>query len=512
MPPSARTDSSWRPTSRRSNRTIAAVRDAVGRIPQLRRVVLVKDQYSSRFDAYKAGQNPTAFDPAFGGSSITDLGFYGVSLAVHLFGEPLSITATGMLLDSGSDGQGLIVLGYDGFEVDCLHSKIGTAGIQSQIGGERAAIVFDDCMARLQVHLLERDAPNQHPSALPGPTEDLTRERVGGHLDFVIGEFVRLLRSDARQSDVHPLQNTLAAHLLLDEARRIGRSAIPNRRLITRVIHRRHPQRSSVAMGANPRIRSPPATSTPLHHEGKHGSPANAGDADRSGWPTATRTGPQTTRRVARQTPIKIGSSEQMTPTGSAIPRSEHRAPRSSVPLTLHLVRHGRTRFNDECRVQGWCDLPLTVGGRAGVQLTTHYLREVPFVAAWTSPAGRTRLTGEMILAAHSGVILTAHEGLREFGFGDFEALPELELYRRIAPHELYRDILAGTFPGLAGGESGRDFLGRVATTFREIERANPAGGDVWWSVTASPSRLPLHGVRRSATPTTERQRQHSAH
>jgi len=199
---------------------IAAVRDAIGRIPQLRRVVLVKDQYSSRFDAYKDGQNPNAFDPAFGGGSIVDLGFYGVSLAVHLFGEPRSISATGTMLDSGADGQGLIVLEYDGFEVDCLHSKIGTAGIPSQIGGERAAIVFDDCMAPRQVQLLEFGVPRQHPSALPGVKEDLTRPRVAGHLDFVIDEFIRLIRDGSRQSSLHPLANTFIAHTLLDEARR----------------------------------------------------------------------------------------------------------------------------------------------------------------------------------------------------------------------------------------------------------------------------------------------------
>src|SRR6478735_8110206 len=89
--------------------------------------------------------------------------------------------------------------------------------------------------------------------------------------------------------------------------------------------------------------------------------------------------------------------------TGMGRSSNEDRATGRSVPLTLHLVRHGRTRYNDECRVQGWCDSPLTVGGRVGVQVTARYLRDVPFVAAWTSPSGRARATGEMILAAHPG-------------------------------------------------------------------------------------------------------------
>lgn len=150
-----------------------------------------------------------------------------------------------------------------------------------------------------------------------------------------------------------------------------------------------------------------------------------------------------------------------------------------SAPLTLHLVRHGRTRYNDEGLLQGWSDSELTETGRAGVLVTADHLRDVPFVAAWTSPSPRTRTTGDLLLSHHPGVLPTAHDGLREFHFGDFEARPESELYRTVPAAILFRDVLAGTFPGLPGGESGRSFLGRVAAAFGAIERAHPAGGDV---------------------------------
>ncbi len=53
--------------------------------------MLIKDRYSSRFDAHKADKAPVAFDPAFGGGSLLDLGFSTVSLAIHLFGVQGSI-------------------------------------------------------------------------------------------------------------------------------------------------------------------------------------------------------------------------------------------------------------------------------------------------------------------------------------------------------------------------------------------------------------------------------------
>ena len=201
---------------------IVALRDGLARIPQVRRAVLIMDQYSSRFDAYKAGKVLPAFDPAFGGGSIMDLGFYPVSLAVHLFGEPKTVTATGLLLDSGADGQGTILLGYDGFEVACLHSKISTPGIDSQIAGELGAIVLDDCAAPTRVRLVGRESSSSDARASRHAVaaEDLTRERSGGFLTHEIAEFAHLVQAGALESALHPLANSLATMKTLDEARR----------------------------------------------------------------------------------------------------------------------------------------------------------------------------------------------------------------------------------------------------------------------------------------------------
>lgn len=194
---------------------IAALREALPRIPQLRRATLVKDQYSSALDDYKAGKSPVAFDPASGGGSILDLGFYSVSLAVHLFGEPETVSATGFLLDSGVDGQGVIVLGYPGFEVDCLHSKIASSTIDSQFAGEHQALILDDISNPCRIRFLERG-----PSRRLEPVGDLSRERSGNHLAYGIRAFVELLRAGAPESTAHPLTDTVTKLRILDEARR----------------------------------------------------------------------------------------------------------------------------------------------------------------------------------------------------------------------------------------------------------------------------------------------------
>lgn len=147
--------------------------------------------------------------------------------------------------------------------------------------------------------------------------------------------------------------------------------------------------------------------------------------------------------------------------------------------LTLLLVRHGRTRYNDERRLQGWCDSELTAAGLAGVQATAELLRPAPISAAYVSPAGRTRTTARTILRHHPGIREVVLDGLREFGFGRLEAMPEAELYGTTDPLTLFGQVFDGTHPGLPGGESAATFLARVRAAFRQIETAHRPGGTV---------------------------------
>ena len=78
-----------------------------------------------------------------------DLGVYPVSLAIHLFGEPDRVTATGALLECGVDVRGTVVLSYDsgehaGLEVVCLHSKT-SPGTESSFAGDHDVLSIDDC-------------------------------------------------------------------------------------------------------------------------------------------------------------------------------------------------------------------------------------------------------------------------------------------------------------------------------------------------------------------------------
>jgi predicted dehydrogenase len=187
---------------------VQAIRDALPEVGTLRRVVLAKDQYSSRYDMLKSGELPNAFNPAFAAGSLMDLGIYTVALSLLLFGEPSSVHATGHVLPSGVDGQGTLLLGYDGFEVACLHSKIAPGGVGSAITGEAGVVRFDDCSVPAQVHLDLRD----------GTSRDLTREQSPHHMRYEVEHFIDCVRA-GEQSPTWPVSRSLAVARILDRAR-----------------------------------------------------------------------------------------------------------------------------------------------------------------------------------------------------------------------------------------------------------------------------------------------------
>ena len=72
----------------------AKIRELLPRVGTVRLVQCNFSQYSSRYDAFCAGETPPVFDPACAGGALMDLGVYNVSYIVGLFGEPNQVHYT----------------------------------------------------------------------------------------------------------------------------------------------------------------------------------------------------------------------------------------------------------------------------------------------------------------------------------------------------------------------------------------------------------------------------------
>ncbi|MDO4807749.1 MAG: Gfo/Idh/MocA family oxidoreductase [Coriobacteriales bacterium] len=103
------------------------------RIGDVKAVSVNYSQYSSRYDAFRAGEVLPAFDPAKAGGAIMDIGLYTLTYTIGLFGEPRTATYHANI-ERGIDTSGLVVLGYDGFTATnvCTKDSWGATGATIQ--------------------------------------------------------------------------------------------------------------------------------------------------------------------------------------------------------------------------------------------------------------------------------------------------------------------------------------------------------------------------------------------
>ena len=119
------------------------VRDEL--LPRIGDVKIVNvnySQYSSRYDAFRAGEVLPAFDPAKSGGAIMDIGLYTLTYTIGLFGEPRSAKYHANV-ERGIDTSGLIVLGYDGFTATNVCAKDSWGAIGATIQGTDGWIKTD---------------------------------------------------------------------------------------------------------------------------------------------------------------------------------------------------------------------------------------------------------------------------------------------------------------------------------------------------------------------------------
>lgn len=91
--------------------------------------------------------------------------------------------------------------------------------------------------------------------------------------------------------------------------------------------------------------------------------------------------------------------------------------------VTLYITRHGKTMLNASERVQGWADSPLVETGVEVAENLGNGLKDIHFVAAYSSDSGRSIETANLILkySEQSALKLEQRKDLRELNFGIFE-------------------------------------------------------------------------------------------
>ena len=88
--------------------------------------------------------------------------------------------------------------------------------------------------------------------------------------------------------------------------------------------------------------------------------------------------------------------------------------------MELYIVRHGKTYWNEQRKIQGWADIDLTEEGREVAVLSAEGMKEIHFDAIYSSPLKRANETAH-ILRGDRDLPVVVDERIKEIGFGVLE-------------------------------------------------------------------------------------------
>ncbi|MCJ8014050.1 Gfo/Idh/MocA family oxidoreductase [Paenibacillus sp. KQZ6P-2] len=180
------------------------------KIGQVRRYFAGYCQYSSRYDAFKQGTVLNAFNPEFSNGALMDLGIYCIYPMVTLFGKPEAVKAVGVMLSSGVDGEGSLVMRYPDMDAVVMYSKISDSFLPAEIQGENGTMVIDRINQPYDVKIQYRD----------GSIENLTQQQIHESMYYELEEFIRMIGRGRLSSKINSHETSLAVAEVMEDARR----------------------------------------------------------------------------------------------------------------------------------------------------------------------------------------------------------------------------------------------------------------------------------------------------
>ncbi|OCG26057.1 hypothetical protein A9G11_01665 [Gilliamella sp. wkB108] len=131
--------------------------------------------------------------------------------------------------------------------------------------------------------------------------------------------------------------------------------------------------------------------------------------------------------------------------------------------LNLYLIRHGQTEWNIKDQMQGSQNSPLTQEGILGAEITGKYLKNVPFMQAYSSTQQRAIETRDYIVNENSMAIPTFElADLCEMDFGIWEGKSVPLLKKEIPEFTYYLNDPAKFDASINKGENYLEVLERV--------------------------------------------------
>ena len=186
------------------------IQDHLHKIGTIRRYFASFCQYSSRYDAYRAGTVLNAFNKELSNGALVDIGVYTIAPMIALFGMPQEIQASAYLLESGVDGEGTVVFKYPNMQGTVMYSKISNSYLPSEIQGEEGSLVINRINQMDTVSIHYRN----------GEVEEIAVRQEEQNMVYEVKEFIDLILNGQKESTVNSYQRSYEVMQVLDEVRR----------------------------------------------------------------------------------------------------------------------------------------------------------------------------------------------------------------------------------------------------------------------------------------------------
>lgn len=134
--------------------------------------------------------------------------------------------------------------------------------------------------------------------------------------------------------------------------------------------------------------------------------------------------------------------------------------------MSLYIIRHGRTDWNNLKKLQGRTDIPLNQEGRDMAQKAHDEYKNIPFDVCYCSPLVRARETAEILLHGRN-VPIVIDDRLIEMSFGIFEGVANAYKIPDCPAFVFFNDP-ENYVPG-EGGESFSQLFSRTGEFLREV-------------------------------------------
>lgn len=138
------------------------------------------------------------------------------------------------------------------------------------------------------------------------------------------------------------------------------------------------------------------------------------------------------------------------------------------------LLRHGRTAWNAEHRIQGQLDVELDEVGIEQARAVAPLVAALAPTLVWSSDLARARLTAETVAKA-SGLEPSYDERLREFHLGDYQGMSHAELADQ--DPAAYAQFRRGEWDEIPGAESPSAVAARFTAVLRALAAELEPGG-----------------------------------